>query len=165
MLFFARSAPRSSILRSSNPPAPRVAITPLATHAVVVLFRRSRTHSKESGNRLQDITDRLPQDEANALSDRGWSLYVMNMVLAPGNQLIFRKNNEREFQPYFGSTVKSQLRSSTLPEMTPDAFEALCRRLHAPDLAERISRLPDLTVRPVLHSDLCNFRHFQADGV
>ena len=103
--------------------------------------------SKEAGNRLQDITERLPQDAQVALSQRGWSLYVMNMVYQSGNQLIFRKDNEKEYQPYFGSTAKAQLRGTTLPEMSADAFDALCRRLALPLLLEKIARLPDLTVR------------------
>lgn len=71
----------------------------------------------------------------------------MNMVYISGNQLIFRKDNEKEYQPYFGSTAKSQLRGSLLPELSEDAFEALCRRLAPPHLLSRILALPNLTVR------------------
>ena len=71
----------------------------------------------------------------------------MNMVYLSGNQLIFRKDNEKEYQPYFGSTAKSQLRSTLLPELSEDTFESLCRRLTPPHLLPRIESLPNLTVR------------------
>ena len=108
------------------------------------------TLSKEAGNRLQDITDRLPADAQVALNERGWSLYIMNMVYLSGNQLIFRKDNEKEYQPFFWSTAKSQLRGTILPELSEDAFEALCRRLNPPQLLSRILALPNLTVRSPL---------------
>jgi hypothetical protein len=71
----------------------------------------------------------------------------MNMVYLSGNQLIFRKDNEKEYQPYFGSTAKSNLRGSILPEMSEEAFDALCSRLNVPRLNEKIAALTDLTVR------------------
>jgi len=114
--------------------------------------------NKEAGNRLQDITERLPQDAQVALSQRGWSLYVMNMVYQSGNQLIFRKDNEKEYQPYFGSTAKAQLRGTTLPEMSADAFDALCRRLALPLLLEKIARLPDLTAGPIPPEEMASVR-------
>ena len=103
--------------------------------------------SKESGNRLQDISNKIPTHDANTLAERGWSLYVMNMVRAPGNQFIFRKDNERAYQPYFGSSIKSQQKSTSLPEMQLEPFEALCRHLIVADLSDRVKKLPDLTVR------------------
>lgn len=103
--------------------------------------------SKEASNRLQDISNRMPLREAKTMMERGWSVYVMNMVRAPGNQFIFRKDNESGYQPFFGSSIKSQLKPSSLPEMQSDSFEQLCRRLIVGDLSERVKKLPDLTVR------------------
>lgn len=154
-----------SVLSVLRLPAPQMSVfslrhyfCPLLPSALANLLLRE--YSKEAGNRLLDITDRLPVDAQTALSSRGWSLYIMNMVFSSGNQLIFRKGNEQEYQPYFGSTAKSQLRGSILPELSAESLEGLCRRLPTPQLMHRISALPDLTVCDIFNWVYCALKWF-----
>lgn len=62
------------------------------------------SYSKELGNRIADITDQLSAPLQEELKEKGWGVYFMNMTMNDSKSLVFCKDNERGYQPYFGST-------------------------------------------------------------
>lgn len=50
------------------------------------------------------MTHRLSDPFKEKLIKKGWGVYIMNMITKLEGDMVFRKDNEKGYQPYFGST-------------------------------------------------------------
>lgn len=110
--------------------------------------------NKEISNRIVELTFFLKETIRNKLIEKGWGVYIMNMTTDESPKIIFRKGNERGYQPYFGSTVKSNLKDSYLPESKEEDIKNITDEVQEElENGTLIDSLIDLTTCGVLYSN------------